>query len=179
MEEWKKIKNYENYSVSRYGQVRNDKTRRILKKIYTNGYESVSLYHEGKSKRFRVHRLVAMAFIPNPYNLPCVDHINTIRVDNRVENLKWCTYKENSNNPLTLKKYSEAKIGEKHNQARKVICITTGEIFNTIKQVEDEYKINHANISLCCNGKRKSAGTDKNGNKLVWMYYDDYLESLK
>lgn len=177
--EWKNIDGYESYSVSRDGKVRNDKKGIILKGRYTNGYQYVTLYKNGKGKNFRVHRLVAEAFIPNLNNLPCVDHINTVRDYNRVENLRWCTYKENNNNPLTLEKMNEAKSGENHPQCKKVICITTGEIFNTIKQIEEEYKINHANISLCCNGKRKSAGKDENGNKLVWMYYEDYLESLK
>ena len=182
--EWKKIKDYENYSVSTYGDIKNDKTGIILKKFKNKkGYEQIHLYKNGKQKTFQVHRLVAEAFIPNPENKLCVDHINTLRHDNRVENLRWCTYKENTNNPLTLgklqgennsmhgkrhteeakEKISEANKGENHPQCRKVILLNTGEIFDYIKQAEEKYGVNHSNISKCCLGKYKSAGKDENG----------------
>lgn len=220
---WKKIEGYENYLVSSNGDVKNDKTGRILKK-YRNkkGYETVNLYKNGKMKTFQVHRLVAMAFIPNPIGLPCIDHINTIRNDNRAENLKWCTHKENSNNPLTLENSSKAKKGENHPmygkhhseetkekmrnslkgkqpseeakekmrknhanvsgmnhpKARKIICITTGEVFDCIKQASEKYGVNNRNISKCCRKNYKSAGKHpETGEKLVWMYYEDYLKT--
>lgn len=58
-----------------------------------------------------LHKIIAELFIPNPYNKPYVDHINTIKTDNRIENLKWVTQKENCNNPLTRKNMSKSKIG--------------------------------------------------------------------
>lgn len=188
--EWKKIKDYENYSVSTYGDVKNDKTGIILKKCKNKkGYEQIHLYKNGKQKTFRIHRLVAETFIPNPNNLPCIDHINTIKTDNRVENLRWCTYKENSNNPLTLERYknkehseetkkklSELNKGKNNRRCRKIILLNTMEIFDYIKQAEEKYKVYHQHISKCCRGELKSAGKDENGNKLIWMYYEDYLK---
>ena len=174
---WKKIDGYDNYSVSEDGEVRNDKTGRILKPKYNNdGYQRVGLCKNGKVKYFSVHRLVAEAFIPNSNNLSYVDHINTIRDDNCVENLRWCTHKENCNNTLTLEKMSEAKSGENHPRCRKVILLNTGEVFDYIQQASEEYGVNDGNISTCCLGKLKSAGKDENGNKLVWMYLEDYLK---
>lgn len=126
MEEWKDVTNYEGlYQVSntglvkflsrvkRYadGRIRHDKER-LLPLTYKDGYTMVRLHRKGdkKGKLFKVHVLVANAFITNPDNKPCVDHINTIRDDNRVENLRWCTHSENNNNPLTLKKQRESGI---------------------------------------------------------------------
>ena len=110
IEVWKDVKNYEGYYiVSSMGKVKS--LDRIvlgkngascfrcgkLKSSVTNGggYLQVLLSKNNKLKSCRIHRLVAEAFIPNPDNLPCIDHINTIRTDNRVSNLRWVTQKEN------------------------------------------------------------------------------------
>lgn len=105
---WKDILGYEgNYQISNLGNVKNIKTGRILKgRLDKYGYYRVILYKRLiRYKNFQIHRLVAMAFIENPNDKPQVDHINTIRTDNRVENLRWVTYKENNLNPITMEKY--------------------------------------------------------------------------
>ena len=94
MEEFKIIKNFENYSVSNFGNVKNNDTNEIIKQYNSQGYKLVGI--NGNLKR--VHRLVADAFIPNPENKPYVDHINNIRDDNRIDNLRWATIKENCQN---------------------------------------------------------------------------------
>ena len=70
---------------------------RILKPMITNNYYSVGLSKEGKVKCIRVHRLVAIAFIPNPDNLPCINHKDENKLNNKVENLEWCTITYNNN----------------------------------------------------------------------------------
>lgn len=93
--EWRKVTCRDNYSVSDFGDIRNDKTGRILKLHHgTSGYYQVMLGR--KTSPLYVHRLVAMAFIPNPDSLPVVDHINGVKTDNRVGNLRWVTVSENS-----------------------------------------------------------------------------------
>ena len=110
-EEWRDVVGYEGlYQVSNLGRIlccekvttTNILLRSKIKKcaIRTNGYLGTTLYDASTNRRKQVsiHRLVAEAFIPNPDNKPCVDHIDTNRTNNTKENLRWCTYKENSNN---------------------------------------------------------------------------------
>lgn len=180
MEEiWRDIKDYEGlYEVNNLGRVKSLNYRRtgkekVLKARKNScGYLFVALCKDGVLKQFRVHRLVAEAFIPNPENKPCIDHLNTDRTDNRVENLRWCTCQENSNNPLTRQKYSEALKGEKapwygkfgaeHNNSKPIVGInkTTGEEvrFACAREAERVLGIGHSSITNCTKGRKKSAG---------------------
>ena len=94
MIEWKKIKGFKNYSVSNTGNVRNDRTGRILKlRIGTTGYYQVMMGR--KTIPQYVHRLVAIAFIANYENKPQVDHLDGNKLNNCVDNLRWVTASEN------------------------------------------------------------------------------------
>lgn len=89
-EQWHKIKDYENYEVSTEGQVFNTKTCRMLKPGYTCNYATVTLYKNGKAKNYYIHQLVAEAFLKKKHkSLKRVIHINGIKTDNRLENLRW------------------------------------------------------------------------------------------
>ena len=89
MEEWKSIIGEDNYYISSLGRVKHNDI--ILQQHLDNGYFKICF----NSKTFKVHRLVGLHFIPNPDNKPFIDHINRIRNDNRVENLRWATHAEN------------------------------------------------------------------------------------
>ncbi len=95
----KEIEGYEGlYSVDKQGRIYSHRSNRYIASGKPNNwweYVVVGLYKEGKAKLFPVHRLVAMAFIPNPNNLPIVNHKDGNKQNNCVENLEWCTQKEN------------------------------------------------------------------------------------
>jgi hypothetical protein len=111
VEEFKVIKDFENYSVSNFGNVRNDKTGRILKtRINNKGYKQVDLWNNGEKKTMKIHRLIAETFISNPDNKTCVDHKDNDRLNNNIENLRWSTFQENSQNTkLSIKNSSGIK----------------------------------------------------------------------
>ena len=92
------IEGYENYLIFEDGVVINTKFDREMKLTKTNGYYTVGLFKDRKQKIFTIHRLIALAFIPNPDNKRCVDHINRDRGDNRIENLRWVNHSENNIN---------------------------------------------------------------------------------
>lgn len=96
MEVWKPITGYESYLVSNFGNVKNSKGKLLSLDKTKKGYLRVDLTSEGKKKHFKVHRLVAGAFIPNPNNLPQVNHKDTNKSNNHVDNLEW------SNNQLNM-----------------------------------------------------------------------------
>ena len=101
LEEFVDIENYEGlYKVNKKGDIWGCKSKRLLKPVLNKllGYYQIQLCKNGKIKYYYIHRLIAIHFIPNPQNLPCIDHINRIRTDNRIENLRWITHRDNSCN---------------------------------------------------------------------------------
>lgn len=142
---------YTNYEVSESGLVRNKNTMCVLKHHLKHGYPQVHLYVNGKSKYCVVHRLVAKAFLPNPFNLPEVNHKDENRNNPIKDNLEWCTSSYN-------------KLYSGHRKGKKVVCITTGTIYDSVQSAARLTKIPSSNICRCCNNERDTAG------KLKWSY---------
>jgi len=97
IEEWKLIDGFEKYEISNKGRIRRLylKGYRYRKPVIQSGYCSVTFSIGLKFKKYQIHRLVALAFIDNKYNKPCVNHIDGNKLNNNVSNLEWCTYSEN------------------------------------------------------------------------------------
>ena len=182
---WKDIEGYKGkYQVSNRGNVKSLNYRRTGKERILkpddngHGYLHVQLWKDGKVKRYLVHRLVACAFIPNPNNLPQVNHLSEDKTDNSLENLEWVTCSENINHGTHNKKVSEKLRGRKQTEehikkrteklGKPVIAIDkrTGLIleFVSSREAERETGIPHGSIIKCCKGKMNSCGG------FYWMY---------
>lgn len=164
MSTWKVIKEYPNYSVSDEGDVKNNTTGKILKPhLDSNGYLSVCLYREKKSSTKRIHKLVAEAYIPNPFNLPDVNHIDGIRTNNSKDNLEWRTRSGNM-----LHTYRELGKKPRSTDRKAVLCVETGEMYSTVEAAAKSANRSSMAIRKCLYGWTKtSAG-------LHWRDYYDY-----
>ena len=173
---WKPIEGYNGlYQVSNMGRVKSLERNvvkgkgglyKIEEKILKgskdkDGYLCVNLSKDGKVKTHKIHRLVAQAFLPNPNNLPQVNHRNENKTDNRVENLEYCDSKYNNN------------FGTRTEKTQKPILQFTknGDFikkWNSATQIQRELGFYNSHISNCCKGKYKSA------YGYEWGYADDY-----
>ena len=147
---WRDCKGYEGkYQVSNYGRVWSILSQRYLKQdINKNNYCRVNLVAKnGKVKKEYVHRLVALAFLANPKNYTEVHHKDTNPQNNRLSNLEWITHKNNLNQKERKEKIS-----------KKVMCVETNEIYNSIKEAAEAKKLQASHIGEVCSGKRKTHG---------------------
>ena len=158
---WKDIPEYESlYQISSLGRVKSLKfgKERILKPIKNNkGYFVLNLLKDGKPKNMKVHRLVAQAFLNNPFNLPQINHINEIKEDNRLENLEYCDNIYNSNYGTRNERVSKSNINNSK-RSKQVICIETCKIYPSTADVHRQLGFSQSSISACCIGKRNTCG---------------------
>ena len=160
-EVWRDVPGYAGlYQVSNLGRVRN-LVYGLKPWKHNAGYRAVTLYSGNLKKKKLVHRLVAEAFLPNPDNLPQVNHKNGDRTDNRVENLEWCT---NQGNAL----HSVYTLGRDSNKPKRpVVCLTTGEKYASVTLAAKAVGGNSQNICKCCRGERK------HHKGLAWAYAEE------
>lgn len=195
---WKDIPGFEGlYQVSNLGRVKSlprgkqwpyRRTHNNIRKPHIkNGYYQVNLSKDNKVRWISVHRLVALAFIPNPDNLPCVNHQDENKLNNHVNNLEWCSYAYNANygtarqrqiesmktnDPLNLRIQKSLVTREKNkrpNARKKILQLDSdGNIVKYFDSISDAGRqgYDRASITYCCQGKRKTAGGYK------WKYYE-------
>ena len=140
MEEWRELPINSRYKVNINGDVLGQKGAVLKPGVDSKGYKFVNVYDNGKPFHLSIHRAVALTFIPNPNNLPQVNHIDENKQNNHVSNLEWCTNKQNHD-------YSNSK-------PVLMIDIETDEIikeFKAIRDVNDYFGVSaHQSISKCC-----------------------------
>lgn len=138
-ENFRAVSGYDNYEISDHGRVRNVKTGRILKySIDSHGYRKVNLCLNGKQKNQRIHRLLAQAFLDNPHEYNCVDHIDRNRTNNHISNLRWVTYQMNNCNrtPIGSVNFTGVCFDKKENMYRAAVRENNG------KRIQKAYSIN-------------------------------------
>ena len=179
-EEWRDVVGWEGiYYVSSYGRIARMRSKThpptILKpqkqKNKKQIYHVVQLHFGSKRKHFLVHRVVAIAFIPNPNGYECVDHIDGDGSNNNVTNLRWCNRSMNNKNPISVMRQSLSHIGKINTvQNKEIVQIQNNQVVNTYRSMSDAEKegFTHSCISRACNGK---LSTHKG---FQWMFLSDY-----
>ena len=149
----KEIEGYEGlYSITSCGKVWSHRRNKFLKpRVQRDGYLLVNLIKDKKQITFQLHRLVAMAYLPNPQNLPCINHKDENKKNNNINNLEWCDHQYNSK--YYFERHAQNTGRTIGMNGKKIICVETGEIYPSINFAARELGIDQGTLSKVVNKK--------------------------
>jgi len=154
---------YKGYTIFKNGDIIGKYNKKLSPKDNGKGYKTIGIHFDNKVKYEYIHRLIAIHFIPNPENKPCVNHIDGNKSNNSVDNLEWVSYSENVkhayNNNLWNNQIKNNRVGK--NSSKKVIDISNSKIFNSAKELSKELNINYTHLLQNLRGERRSKNLSK------------------
>ena len=169
---WKPVKGFEGYFINELGEVKSTRSfkgtkEKILKGSYNQqGYKTYNLMRNGEVYRKPLHRLLMETFIPNPNNLPCINHIDGNILNNSLENLEWCTYGHNQKEAYRLGLKQPRIKPKKVVQLDKDYRIVA--FWNSVNEASKKLNYSAGTICNCCNEKRS-----KTYKGFIWRYVDE------
>ena len=169
--EWKPIKDFDGYFINELGEVKSTRAykgtkERILKGSKNQqGYKIITMIKDGKVYTKTLHRLLAITYIPNPYDYPCINHIDGNILNNSLDNLEWCTYGHNEKEAYRL------GLKQSRIKPKKVVRLDKDykilNVFDSLQQIKKYLGFSAGNIGEVCNKHRKTA------YGYIWRYLDE------
>ena len=182
---WKRIENYDDYYISNFGDIikdnyksrkkKNGEMKNCLPYLKNNGYLQITLYQRESKKSCKeyIHRLVAKTFIPNPNNHKCINHINGIKTDNRVENLEWCSYKQNMAHAFETGLCCK-RFGIENKNSKKYVELDNeyNYIRTFIGSREENKRLGYTRDTI----ERCARGITMETHNKIYLFYNDYFQ---
>lgn len=166
-EQWRDVQGYEGlYQVSDLGRVRNKRQRILSAHLNGSGYVQTTLSKGGRREYPLVHRLIALAFVPNPEGKPQINHKNGTKTDNRPDNLEWCTMGENL-------AHRHRVLGQIGGRAKPVVCVDTEQSYASAVEAAKALGVSAAGVTRCCRGEQKTTKNYQNNKKLCFKFKEE------
>lgn len=173
-EEWRDVVGYENYLVSNLGRFKSKVSNRILRQHIVQKYLKVSLVNKNGKRLIASHRAVAIAFIPNNDGFRCINHLDENKLNNRIENLEWCSHSYNNNYGTRNKRISESQRNNLEHSKKVMQFSLDGTFIREWDSICEAGRngYNRKGISDCCNKEENH----RTCNGFLWKFSNDSSE---